>query len=337
MTKRVFAPVCPDERGVQSFQESHTNFTGDSATDKVLTPKLEQFVFHIDTSCQERMATLRAVFESLPRQISIIDTPDMAAANTQVIILHTSPVESVALALQAGQNVTMAISDWRSRAQALLTFFRKNRQCSLIIEDTAFLSDPQKLLESLGLKLPDEVTKKFALRPNAIFRILATEALRHDMLAGALAEELEASATINASDQSEADIEMAHECYVKDCAELASLRSAQAEAALEKVDHDTVLRELFTLQGKLRSSQQSAERLDQQLQQLRDAQARALNESEAKVKTLSNQVNKLFIELENTKTDSESRNAEIGRIRASKSFRMTQPIRSLHSVLRRRR
>lgn len=42
MTKTVVTPAYPDERGVQSFQESRVNLISDSCVDKALTLKLEQ-------------------------------------------------------------------------------------------------------------------------------------------------------------------------------------------------------------------------------------------------------------------------------------------------------
>ncbi|MCC6002053.1 MAG: hypothetical protein JJU19_14500 [Pararhodobacter sp.] len=282
-------------------------------------------------SCPQRMASLHATLAPLGTQIRLIGIADQVQEDLPILIVHMPPADALAHAMAEGQDVATALAEWRAQGEALLALLRRNRRRTKILTDTAFLSDPGQWLNGATSPATDKDASTALPPPDAVYLLLAVEALRRDAAARALAEELEAStAAALPEDWNAADLDSVRRLHAATRAEMTRLRqeisealerltAEQAEAAKAREaaaalneEHEAVLGELLATQEKAREARNDRETLKKDLAR-QQAEMTALEvrlaeaerkgaESRAARERLEHQLHQLRQGLESTET-----------------------------------
>lgn len=272
--------------------------------------------------------------------------------DTTYCLIYTAPQQHLARRLNADDILDNVVAQWRAETEALLAFYRQNRARCFIFEAAHLQRFSRMALARLGLASEQglKVATHRVSPDTALLRLVAQTCLQAQPELVDLTEELAASTLVLSN---EADINTAlpsseallalrteRERMAKQQNENIQLEAALSDLrhTLEEKDAQTaqVQAEHVTLQSQLARSQGAQDILQQQstvlLAELRDATRQAAQTAQ--------EVDRLTQDLAQQEAERAAQvqgfEAEIERIMASRSMRLTAPLRRLMALLGRR-
>lgn len=78
-------------------------------------------------------------------------------SNNRYLLLHARPEIIIASAMHAGKSPVESLNQWRASAQYLLSFYKRNRRQSILLEVDSVWKYPQRCLESVSSHFGFEV------------------------------------------------------------------------------------------------------------------------------------------------------------------------------------
>lgn len=124
---------------------------------------------------------------------------DSASAGpaAKYLLLHTRPEVAIAHAMEDGTSPAGAVEEWRSAAERLVTFYRRNRANTLVIEVTSALQEPlvcsEAIRDRLQLEAPTSLPKLAPFpKPEPLNQLLANQLISQSNELSHLLAELEA-------------------------------------------------------------------------------------------------------------------------------------------------
>lgn len=260
-----------------------------------------------DASCAADMsAFLTACLapEAAPQAVGSIEALANAAqarAEAVLVLVVAPPVEALARALETEMDSRKAVQDWIARAQSMVDLVRRNRRRIVLIQTRAPEAEVMDQLARLGLPTATSAPVAPELpAPDPLLQLVSGALIARDPVATALAQEIGATTCAGTADLPDIGAALQRRAHLQ--AEVAARARDLAELQCE---HAATLQQLV------------------RVQEAWEAQHRACNELRSEARQLQEHV----AELE----------GEIGRIRASKSYRLMAPARWLRARLGPRR
>ena len=156
----------------------------------------------------------------------------------RLVLLCPKPDAWVALALADGLPPSESVEAWRISLRPLLALLRARRRQTVLLFDEVFAADPAACAAALGLPAPPKKLVPHRV-DDPVLVMIAREALRRDLAAQALVEELEASGL--ALDDTEPDANLGPDAIFQ--AYTDGLRRAAANDAETAFLHAQILRD----------------------------------------------------------------------------------------------
>jgi len=238
--------------------------------------------------------------------------------NAKILLLHSRPELAVAHAMDAGASPEEALAEWRSAAEQLLGYYKKQRRKAVMVDADSAANSPRKLTRWLRENRPafcDQIQGAWPEAPaaapgastelsipapaNPLNQLLATQLVAQDQSLPALMAQLEAaSIPLADSTQPELDVAALH-------AELAQQPNAprvEEENNLLLTQLHKVQEELENYYHKAQNGSKTSQELEAQTQQLTkekqnlEAELKASEDALNKERAQSEEKNKSILE-----------------------------------------
>lgn len=299
---------------------------GNAAT----TPEISnrRLAVFFDIPCQTRLSACRSLLNQEGSTATLLEGLEQSNENNTTLILFMAPFEALACALDNGQEISVALDAWMQRTEAVMAFFRQNRGRTRLVQDTAFLKAPEKWIGREVKVTSDRTDAETLSVSGSVSLLLGSEALRRNISATKLAEELEASAAFTEHDTPDLDLELVRQEQTDTAGRLQALTS---ELTHLKEEQEAVLRELTRVQEKAASALDAtltADRLENQLHQMRQG----LESTEAQLAVAQTALTEKKRELGRLNARLKKREEDLAKVYASKSYRVTRPLRLLRAA-----
>lgn len=310
------------------------------------------------------------------RQTQLCNTSDVAQAalnddaDANLCLIYTAPEHHLACTLDAGQTLEAAAAEWRVETEALLALYRQNRARCHVFETHHLQRFSKTALSRLGLPSDPgiEIPGVWTSPDAPILRLLAQTHLQVHPDLATLAEELAASTTVLSNDMdlaqtlplSEAlsSVQAQRTCQQDQEAQTDALESKLAEQtqALEDASAglataEATQRRLQTELDSVRTDLARHQGMQDLLQQQNKIMLSEMREETRQSAHLAQEIDRLKQDLahlteeraaERTQMQADHEKerhgfeAEIARIMASRSMRLTAPLRRLMALMGRK-
>lgn len=244
------------------------------------------------------------------------ELPALEAAQGPVLVLYPAARQALAWKIAAGLPTMDALSDWRAGAERLRAFLQQNRGQVTAADFSTLQAAPGATLGMTGIRRagPDARFPSFPDLPavEPLHALIAAELLRRDGPARQLAAEIEAMSRI-APEPSEIDLEALRGQLEEALGRKAEVDALRGRLADMEEEQEAILSSLFGTQQDL--LRQTDER--QAVAAAHDKTKAALAKSREEVAWLRGKIAK--------------REAEIARFRASRTYRLTLPLRRIRA------
>lgn len=286
----------------------------------------------------------------------------------RLVVLYEGPLTALVEAMAQGTLPSEALGAWRLAARETLALIRQNRGRVLVLETGDIARHPEAACSLL--ELPADAfdgafgTSEASAKDEAIFRILARNALQSDLVALDLAEELEASCQdlSNGKDRAETDYDIVFQDYRQATASAAEDTDMSWQAKLEPLEktNKILLSQISVMQDELASLYNQRDQLQQRINQLNHGldsyQAQIgevehqvavgkdrLGEKNHQIEALAHQMRALIAQasdlrprLEKAQAETRAKQQQIDGIMRSKSYRLMAPLRRIRAATIRR-
>lgn len=249
------------------------------------------------------------------------------------LLLHTRPEYAIASALDAGTPPEEALAEWQSEAQALLDFFKKNREQAAMMDIASALRHPQELVQWLGANHTAFQDRFFGLEqeipelnppavPTPLSLLIATQLVAQTPALSPLLAQLEASSVPvgNPGEQMpHVDIPGVLNALNNTAATQQSENLSRERDDL-KAENDLLLRQLFAVQEELERIYLTNNAIDAKWQECRDELAKQEMESadlKVAIDRQQNENDRLKSRLKATEDAKESLQSQNGELEAT--------------------
>ena len=267
------------------------------------------------------------------------------------LLLHSRPETAVAQAIEAGQTPSEALQAWRTAAQHMLAFYKRNRATSVMVDVCSAVREPQAcvdaLKEHLALSAVGSVPALSCPEQSAsVNQLLANQLIVQSEELSNLLAEVEAC-TIPLDHQTfrspRFHIEELYKKLQEESSEQAQLNNdlenerlshAETKKALDETreENDLILQQLFQVQEELERYYLAGKEKDSELEN-KDSELQTKNtESRDKnnqLQTMSMTKQALVVKNTQLQARIQSLESALEQVNGSFSWKLTAPIRLL--------
>ncbi|WP_204115911.1 hypothetical protein [Shimia biformata] len=271
------------------------------------------------------------------RDLTAAETALDQSGTPPLVLLSADPRSVIATALDRGTPPTEALRDWSAETEAMLGLFRRHRRLVHLVDAASARAYPEALADLLELPgdLPDVPADGSG--PDPLSLVLAEHSLRADLTASLLADELAAS-TPDLTDGAlplPADPAAAFLSLQLSRSQLTEMtrRAETAETALNVQLRltEAATNEMDRLQQRLEQVNAGLDSSQAQLDEVTTQLARRDNQ----ITALSGHQQTLRAQIRDREEERAAIQAELDRVMASRSIRLTAPLRQLGDLVRR--
>lgn len=245
------------------------------------------------------------------------------AEGAHLLLCYRAPIFVLAESLAQGRPPAEALAEWMTEAESLLAICRQNRRRLTLVEATLAtrnqLAFVERLNQRLGLSLalPSAGKSGEHVDPNPVFLLIADHTVRTDAEVRQMAAELEATAIpITPAQALLPDAAAA-------CSAYGDQRAASEDGSKIKFDELKEENDLLLLQL-------------HQVQEELEAYYLETHGSEGKLQQSEQRCKELEKECRAAKAKSAALDSKIAKMRKSRSWRITKPIRAWNKLFRRK-
>jgi len=260
--------------------------------------------------------------------------PPFEVVQVAGVYVYQPPQQAVAQAIAAGQDLDLALGGWRDMVTPLVAAFQADRRHVVFANTADLVADPDKVLQRLreagqSLSAHQEATLRAAIpvayKQDPLLELIAMQAVHSDPKALRLWRELQA-ATISAGQTATLDLQRVQHSL----GDMRSLRTTATLADRQQAELGQLTETLATKETHMRQAQNRNEASLKELAQTRQT----LSQRDARLQQLqacvddfarsSAELQAQMVELEDAL---ETREADVKAMMASRSWRVTAPLR----------
>ena len=270
-------------------------------------------------------ARAEATHEKIEARLRKADAPT-------ALLFTTRPERLLAQAIEQDEDPAARLDAWIDSARTLLQAYRCNRRNAVIVDVDEAIAAPETFIDicarRFSLAVPKTIpapaqAEKGEASQDPVHALIATQWVAASSNAVPLLEELDASRTplTESGIPQAADVASAWQAYREVCARAAN------ESRLQELqeENELLLLQLHQVQEELESYYLEARDKEQERARLADK----LEQSEKKRQEQTREVERLSKEVDRLRQDRDRVNGILKNMKASRSWRVTAPLRAL--------